>query len=650
MALKWLRDNLRHLKFVLWGVVAVFVLLVFVDWGAGRSGPGGSGEAAVRIGDREVSEQEFLTEMRLLNQRFERLYGDRWNELRDQVDLPGQTVAYCVDRELRLAEAKRVGLVVSDEELRERILSDPLFQDQNGSFVGSERYQRAVRSYFRMTPQEFETRYARDLLVGKLDAVMSANVYVDDAEVEEAYRRQTEQADFDVIQLRYEPRLADVVVGEDEIAAHYEAHAEEYRREEQRNIRYLVVENSKLRRLLPATDEALEAYYKEHLDEFLEGEQAHARHILIRVPPGASEGDRIEARTRAEGVFKIAETGADFGELAAKHSADPGSKDNGGDLGWFGRGQMVKEFEDAVWGGTPGDILGPVESQFGYHIIRVEGFRPERQPPFDEVREQVRFRYLEGRAAAEAEMRARELARRLESERPETEEDWQKIADEDEAVVLNLSPAFGREDAVPGTGGGPELAAEAFAADIGDIGEPRAIPRGWMVWQLSQIMPAGVPDLEEVRAQVEQELRRERALELTTASAADLAERWRAGEAIDALVEEYGGTSTEVRDHRRGAAIGSIGGALALDDLVFAASVGTVVGPVQLGSRGVAVARVERVQAMDTAEFEQERDGIRTQLQVQRAQFLLQSILEERRRDTVVTVNDELLGRFAPVS
>lgn len=650
MALKWLRDNLRHLKFILWGVVAVFVLLVFVDWGAGRSGSGGGGEPAVRIGDRVVTEQEFLTEMRMMNQRFQQLYGDRWNELRDQVDLPGQTVAYFVDRELRLAEAKRVGLVVSEEELRERILSDPLFQGQDGSFIGTDRYQRAIRSYFRMSPQEFEARYAQDLLVGKLDALLVSSTYVSDPEVREAYRRQTEQADFDVIQLRYEPHLADVVVGEADVVRHYEEHAEEYRREEQRIIRYLVVENSKLRRLLPATDDELTAYYQEHLEDFLEGEQAHARHILIRVSPGASEAERVEARTRAEGVLKIAQSGADFGELAAKHSEDPGSKDNGGDLGWFERGQMVKEFEDAVWGGKPGDLLGPVESQFGFHIIRVEGFRPQRQQPFDEVREQVRFRYLEGRAAAEAELRARELARRLESEQPETEEDWQKIADEDEAVVLNQSPPFGKDETVPGTGGGQELAAQVFAADLGDLGEPRAIPRGWMVWQLSQIRPSGVPALEDVRAEVEQQLRREKALELTMASGAELADRWRAGEAVETLVEEFGGTPTEVREHRRGAAVGGIGGALALDDVVFAASEGSVVGPVMLGSRGVAVAKVSRVQAMDLAQFEQERDDVRARLQAQRAQTLLQSILEERRRDTVVTVNNELMGRFAPTS
>ena len=142
---------------------------------------------------------------------------------------------------------------------------------------------------------------------------------------------------------------------------------------------------------------------------FLEGEQAHARHILIRTAPGASQGDRVEARTRAEGVFKIAETGADFGELAAKHSADPGSKDSGGDLGWFGRGQMVKEFEDAVWGGKPGDILGPVESQFGYHIIRVEARRRNLPQDFEDKKEEYRKSALQRLRAQQWESFSRDL-------------------------------------------------------------------------------------------------------------------------------------------------------------------------------------------------------------------------------------------------
>jgi len=650
MALKYLRDNLRHLKFVLWGVVAVFILLVFVDWGAGRSGGPAGSAAAIRVGNREVSEQEFVNELRRMNQRYSRQFGERWNEIRDQVDLPGQTVAYFISRELQLAEAADAGLVVSEKELQERISSDPLFQNQDGGFIGGDRYQRAVRSYFQMSPSQFERWYGENVLLEKLASMLANGVYVSEADIEDRYRRQQESADFDVIQLRYEPFLTGVTLDESDVQRHFELHAEDYRRPEERVIRYLLVETSRLRRMLPADDAELEAYYEAHREDYIEEEQAHARHILFMVPPDASESDRAEAKLRAEAVMKIAKKGADFGELAAIHSDDPGSKDNGGDLGWFGRGRMVKEFEDAVFSAKPGELLGPVESQYGFHIIRVEGFKPQRQKPFDEVKEQVRFQYLEGRAAAEAEVRAAELARRLASEAPENEEAWQEIADEDEAVVLNVSPPFAADDSVPGTGGGIELAAEVFGAKTGDIGGPRLIPRGWMVWQLTQIRPEGVPPFEDVRGEVEQHLRRERALELAAAAAGRLAGQWREGGDPKQLAEAAGGSLFEARDHRRGSAVTGIGAAIALDQVVFAGADGEVVGPVSLGDRGVVVAKIGRLDLVDVAELEQNKQQIRASLRSERAQNLLQSMLAERRRGTVVTVNNEFMQRFAPAS
>ena len=420
MALKWLRDNLRHLKFILWGVVLVFVLLVFVDWGAGRAGGGGGGSAAVRVGNRSFSETEFLDEMRRLDQRFSQIYGEQWNELRGQVDLARQTANMFIDRELQLSEARRIGLTVSREELQDVILEDPSFRDESGEFVGAETYKRIIAAYFLTTPETFEERLTEDLLIGKLNTLAERNAWISDDEVDREFRRKRELSDFDVIQLRYEPFLSDVEISEDDARVAFEATADDYHREEERTIRYLLVETSRLRRTLPVDEVELKAYYDQHVDEFLEGEQASARHILFRLAPDATEIARGEAELRANGVATIARSGADFAVLASEHSEDPGSKDLGGDLGWFGRGQMVPEFENVVFAAKPGDIVGPVKSQFGYHIIKVEGFRPEHQQPFEEVQDQIRFRVLEDRAVGEAEARAGVLARRLKSEDPET--------------------------------------------------------------------------------------------------------------------------------------------------------------------------------------------------------------------------------------
>ncbi len=648
MALKWLRDNLRHLKFILWGVVAVFVLLVFVDWGSGRAGGSAGGAAAVRVGTSAISEQEFLSEMRRLDERFSQIYGDQWNELKSQIDLASQTASFLIDRELQLQEARRIGLVVAPAEVRDAILDNPMFQRQDGEFVGTETYQRIVRSYFRMSTQEFEQRLAEDLLLSQLNALAERTAWVTDEEVEREFRRRRESADLELLQVRYEPYLADVSITDEEVQAEYDRTADQYTREEERSIRYLLVETSKLRRLLPVDEAELQSYYEEHKDEFLEGEQAHARHILIRVAPDASEEERTDAELLANGVAEIARSGADFAELAAKHSQDPGSKDQGGDLGWFGRGRMVKEFEDAVFSAKPGDIVGPIRSQFGYHIIRVEGFRPEHQKPFEEVEDQVRFAVVEGRASAEASARAAALARRLRSEKPETDEAWQKIADEDEVVVLNRSPLFTAAEPIPGATQTTELTDEAFTADQEAIGGPVAVPRGWIVWQVAEIKPAGVRPLEDVRAEVEQALRREHALSLAAERGVEVAERWRGGETAEDLANELGTTVITAADHRRGSSVGTLGTVPALDDAVFASSAGAIVGPVRAGARGVLIAEVDELTVADPAELASQRETLRAQMMAERAGRLMRATLNELRRDTVITVDNELLQRFAP--
>ncbi len=646
MALKWLRDQFKHLKIVLWAVVGVFVLLVFVDWGAGRGGGPGGAEAAIRIGDRSVSEQEFLDELRRNQERFRQMYGDQWEQVQDQIDLAAQTVQQIVDREMLLQEAREVGITVSSDELQKEILSFPVFQRSDGSFVGADVYQRILRAN-RTTPEEFESDLRTDLMVRKLTDMMQQGVWVSDEEVAEEYRRTRETADFDVLFVRYEDMLPGIEVGEEQVRAYYDEHPEEFSRDEERVLRYLLVETGKLRRLLPVDDDDLRAYYDQHKEEFVEGEQAHAAHVLIRVPPGASEQQRLAAQAEAETVAEKAREGVPFAELAATYSEDPGSKDSGGDLGWFGRGRMVPEFEEAVFGAKPGDIVGPVKSQFGYHVIKVEGFQPERQKTFEEVRDDVRFRLLEGRAASEAESRAQALARRVREEKPTTDDEWQAIADSDEAVTFNVSPPFAADEPVPGTANDQELTAAAFDAEVGVVGGTQAVPRGWMVWEVKEVKPAGLAPFEDVRAQAEQAVRRATALGAAMDRAAKMAADWRGGAEVDQLRQSYDAVSAEAREHQRGQAVPRVGTAPNLDQAVFAAATGDVVGPVLVEGRGAAVARVDALDLVDDAQLAGELVEARRRVMAERGNRLLASIVDERRRETVISVDNELMERFA---
>ncbi len=646
MALKLMRDNLKHLKWVLWFVVIVFVLLVFVDWGSGR-GQQGPSNVAVQVGDHVVTEQQFLREVRENEQRLRNLYGDQWEQFRSMVNIAEQTAQQIIQRELLMEEARKAGLVVSERELQDQILSYQAFRRKDGSFVGQDIYARILRAN-QTTPEQFEARLREDLLIQKLQNTVRQAVLLSDEEVEQEIRKRRETADLDVIVIPVRQFLGEVTAGDAEVQAYYEAHRDEFTRPEQRVIRYLVVETNTLRRLLPVNDAEIKSYYEDHIDEFKESEQAHARHILIRVVPGAGPDADAEAKVRAEQVAKLARSGVDFATLAEKHSEDPGSRSRGGDLGWFGRGSMVKEFEDAVFGAKPGDIVGPVKSQFGYHIIRVEGFRPARVKPLDEVKDEVRFRLLESRAAAEAERRAAELARAIERERPDTDEAWQKIADEDEAVASFVSPPFGADEVIPGIGQNPELRSAVFEARVGDIGGPVPISRGWMVWQLKEIRPAGVPPLDEIRDRVAAKVMGEKALAAAKAKGEELARRWREGAEAAELAREVGGTVSPVRAHRRGQPIPGVGPSAALDQLVFEAANGDVVGPVALDENTVAVAKVIALTTLSPEEVRSALASTRASLETERANEILGALLERRRKETVITVDQRLIERFTP--
>ncbi len=646
MAFKYLRDHLKHLKWVLWFIVFVFVMLVFVDWGTGRSKKR-TGGAAVRVGAYKIGEQEFLRNVRDTEQRFERMYGKQWPQIQNRINVAQQAAQQLIQRELLLEEARRAGLTVSTKELRQKILSFPVFRRKDGSFVGEQLYARILRAND-STPDRFEANLKEDILLQKLQDLVTQGVYVSDKEVLDELRRTKETATFDLIDVSIEPYLKTETASDAEVKAYYEKHKDAFRHPEERVVRYLVVDTNQLRRLLPISDQEIKKYYDDHLADFRQPEQAHAAHILIKVPAGAGPEAVAKAKATAEGVAKIARSGADFATLARKYSQDPGSKDKGGDLGWFGRKRMVKAFADAVFSHKPGDIVGPIKSQFGFHIIKVEGFKPARQKTLDEVKDQVKFQLLESRAAAEAEARATALARKVREQKPATDAAWQKIADADPVVDLEVTPPFTKDKPIPGIGRNPELTKSIFSAKVGDIGGSVPIARGWIVWQLAKILPPGVPPLKAIQSKVAAAVVRQKAEKDAQKQAAALATAWRGGADPAALAKKVGSRVIPVQQHRWGVAIPGIGVAGSLDQAVFVAKAGSIIGPIDLGIRGAAVAKVSAVHRLTPAEIARDSAQVRKRLQAERANALLGAMLAELQKHTVIAVDNEIIQRFAP--
>lgn len=648
--LKLMREQFKNLKIVLWFVVFVFVLLIFVDWGTGRAGgPRGWEGIAAKVSGVTISEAQFLNEMRSNEERFRRMYGQQYEALRGQLDLASMTIQNLIDRQLMLAEADRMGLDVSDRELLDRITSYPVFKGQDGAFVGEELYTRILRTN-NSTPEQFEAALRQDMRIEKLQQALSAGILVTDSDVEREYRKRNETASFEVVFLPIEKTVARAVVGDVEARAYFDAHQDRFTHPEQRQIRYLLVDDARLRRSIAVDEARIAEYYTGHSSEFTSGEEVRARHILIR--PAAQEGGEPSDEAWRQALDRVREVsarsvapGADFPALAREFTDDTGSRETGGDLGWFGRGRMVKEFEDAVFALQPGEVSAPVKSQYGYHLIRLEERRAAGQRPLAEVRESIRARLAEGLADAEGSRRANALKEKIDAAKLTTDEEWRALADD--VVSSNVTPFFAKDEPIPGLGRDPELLNEAGGAKEGFVGGPRRTQRGWIVYRIAKVREAGTTPFEETKAEALEGARRAKAVELAQQELSG--RRSQLGPVPAAtLAEQVGGTAQTVSDHRRGSAVAGVGSAPALEDAVFAAPVGTTTAAVAVGDRGAALARVTAKATVDPAALARDRETLRASMVQDEVQQMISAMIAEARRENPAEINSELIDRFKP--
>ena len=207
--------------------------------------------------------------------------------------------------------------------------------------------------------------------------------------MDQAYRLQEQKRDFSYLIISSESFKANVEVNEEQIQQYYDQHSEKFITPERVRLAYLRLTGDALSENIQIDEEELLAHYEEKKESLLTQEQRQASHILIQLAAGADEETTNRAKAEAEDLLKQIRSGGDFAELARQHSDDPGSAEQGGDLGFFARGAMVPEFDKTVFSMEVGDISEPVHTQFGFHIIKLTEVRGAEIPALDEVREEL---------------------------------------------------------------------------------------------------------------------------------------------------------------------------------------------------------------------------------------------------------------------
>jgi peptidyl-prolyl cis-trans isomerase D len=530
--LQSIRD--RAQGWIAWFIV-ILISVPFALWGIQEYLGVGSEPVIAKVNDTEITERQFESRYRDYRAQLRQRLGDAYRpDLFDENMLRQETLEAMVRDELVVQKADDLGMKAGDALVRAEIARIPVFQ-VDGRFSMTA-YERTLRSQG-LSPQGFEQRMYRGLVSDQLQNAVSGTAWVTDAELAESVRLRRQQRSFAYLTIAASAHMPEEPPSDAEIQEYYETHTQDFIAPEQVKVDYIELDRAAISETLEADEAELLAYYEQHKGSYITPERRRASHILFLAEEGANPAQLEEARNQAQAVRERALAGEDFGELAKELSQDPGSAEQGGDLGFFGRDVMDPAFEEASFTLEEGAISEPVRSAFGFHIIKVTGIQPEGGKSFEEARREVEEAHLR----AEAERVYYEYAEQLAD-----------LAYEDPTTLLPAADALGIEiehsDWIPRQGGmglfrNPKLTAAAFSDDVlyqGNNSELVEItPEHSVVLRVVEHKEAATKPLEEVRDQIIASLKQQQASAKAKQSGeAQLAKLNASGAKLEEIAEE----------------------------------------------------------------------------------------------------------------
>jgi peptidyl-prolyl cis-trans isomerase D len=500
------------------------IAVVFVFWGIDFQSSNASFAAKVD-GERIPVE----TVRRAWQQRQSQLQQMLRNELPPEMAKAQQTALLdqYIQQTLLTKRANDLGYKVSDEALAKRVMDIPQFQ-VDGKF-SADRYNALLRSNG-LTETRFEADLQTDIMVEQLQSGVVDSAFALPYELERRYALEKQQREVDYALVAASDFLPTVTVTDEQIQKDYEQNKSQFLTAETVDLQYLELTRQQAESAVTVTEQALKDHYEQIKDRFVTNERRQGRHILITATDGL---DDAAAQKKAQELTEKAKAGADFAQLAKENSKDPGSAQQGGDLGFAEKGMFVGPFEDALFSMQPGEIRGPVKTQFGYHVLKLENIEAGHQQTFDEARAEVETEFRKDKAQTSFYDESQKLGDTAFAALTELESVGKKMN-----LPVKEIKGFTRE------GGGefgadPEVIKAAFSDDVLErrqnspiiaVGEDKAV-----VLRVVAHKPAEPRPLAEVRSQIENRLRSQAARDAAAAKGADAVARLQKGESWDSL-------------------------------------------------------------------------------------------------------------------
>ena len=598
----------RHIGWLKWSlglVILAFAFLYIPDLSnSTQQLTGALTEVVATVGEREITVREFRTVyLRQLQSYQAQSGGEITAEILRSMGLDRQILQQMIDEYAALQEAERLGVTVTDAEIRGRIVSFPAFQ-QNGQFVGEQAYTQSLRLQSPpMTPAQFEEDIRRSLMLERLQAAVTDWITVTDEDLQREHVRRSETISVSAISFRADDFREGIEATDADVAALFAQNAVDYTVPEKRQLRFVLINVAALKESFTPSDDDVQGYYGYNTDRYTEPVTLRASHILLR-----TEGkDLPEVQTQAEAIVAEARGGADFAELARQYSEDDGTKELGGDLGPISPGQMVPEFEGAAYALDQGEISDPVSSMFGVHIIKATEKTGGTTQPLNEVRESI----VDLLKQESADARASALAEAMDAEIT-TAADMDAAARQrglEPQVTGFVSPG----EPILGLGFSSEVTARAFQLGQGQVAGPIQTPTGPAFVTVVGIQDPSIPPLEEVEARVRDDVIRKKAFAAAQARAAEVATLLQTADDFTQAAETEELEVSPSDAIARGAAVPGVGLNAAVEAVAFSLSAGETSDPVLTGNSAV-ILHVHERQEATAADFQATRETLRNDM------------------------------------
>ena len=512
--------------------ILILVAVTFISWGGYSLIREKKVNYVAKVNGVTIEWKEYNDAFQNAVKQYREALGSSFSEkMIEELHLKDKILDDLIAKILILQEVKGLGLSIPDEELREAIESVPAFQ-VNGQF-DKRNYERFLR-LSRMTPEEFEQSQRESLLISKAVSLIKMNAgKVSEEEVLETYLFENERINLTFLKVAPDSFKGQVNANEIEIKDTYQKHQEEFRIPTFVQIQYLLFRPSDFESKVQASSDEIKRYYDSRKDTFKIPKQVRGRDILIKAGPQDTP-DQLEAKKKKiEEILEKAKKTKDFGSLAKQYSeAENASK--GGDIGWIQKGMLGEQIESLLFSMKAGDLSGVLAARDGFHILKIEEVKEEKQKSFEEVKDQILQALKKEKAKAEASRKAEDafysLFRSRDLEGHSREKD----------VPIKTTGLFKEGDEIPDIGKNPAFYSSAFSLKLGEISPVVNIPPNFYILKLVNKKDSRIPPLDEVKEEVRRKVIGMKAEEKARQVAEELLNQIRTGKNIREVAREKG--------------------------------------------------------------------------------------------------------------